>query len=193
MSEGIIHGESPQEVIFRFIIIILLLTFCYRNLQKKEKKARYEMEKAYMESIRGMGNVVGDYVGDGQGDSEHATQAIVSADLNSVDADGGVVEDQSLDDEEDISNNAEPLLFVYDCETTGLSVYDDHITDIAAMVIASIATKCHECSVAATQFCPINLPLTEVPLFYCCHGITGVLIRWAWRSLDSSITYSTEV
>ena len=90
-----------------------------------------------MESIRGMGNVVGDYVGDGQGDSEHATQAIVSADLNSVDADGGVVEDQSLDDEEDISNNAEPLLFVYDCETTGLSVYDDHITDIAAMVVAS--------------------------------------------------------
>ena len=74
------------------------------------------------------------YVGDGQGDSEHDTQAIVSADLNSVDADGGVVEDQSLDDEEDIT---EPLLFVYDCETTGLSVYDDHITDIAAMVVAS--------------------------------------------------------
>ena len=63
-----------------------------------------------MESIRGMGNVVGDYVGDGQGDSEHATQAIVSADLNSVDAD--VVGDQSLDDEEDICNNAEPLLFI---------------------------------------------------------------------------------
>ena len=90
-----------------------------------------------MESIHVMGNVVGDYVGDGQGDSEHATQAFVSADLNSVDADGGVVEDQSLDDEEDISNNAEPLLFVYDCETTRLSIYDDHITDIAAMVVAS--------------------------------------------------------
>ena len=86
-------------VIFRFDHNIDILV--YRNLQKKEKKARYEMEKAYMESIRGMGNVVGDYVGDGQGDSEHATQAIVSADLNSVDADVGVVEDQSLDNEED--------------------------------------------------------------------------------------------
>ena len=60
------------------------------------------MEKAYMESIRGMGNVVGDYVGDGQGDS---TQAIVSADLNSVDADGGVVEDRSLDDEAIMQNH----------------------------------------------------------------------------------------
>ena len=38
-----------------------------------------------------------------------------------------------------------------------------------------IATKCHECSVAATQFCPINMPLTEVPLFYCYHGITESL------------------
>ena len=36
-----------------------------------------------------------------------------------------------------ISNNAEQLLFVYDCETTGLNVYDDHITDVAAMVVAS--------------------------------------------------------
>ena len=90
-----------------------------------------------MEFIRRIGNLVGDYVGDGQGDSEHATQAIVSTELNSVDADVGVVKGQSLDDEDDISNNAEPLPFVYDCETTGLSVYDDHITDIAAMVVAS--------------------------------------------------------
>ncbi len=37
-----------------------------RNLQKKAKKASYEREKAYMDSIRGLGNVTGDYVGDGQ-------------------------------------------------------------------------------------------------------------------------------
>ena len=29
-----------------------------------------------------------------------------------------------------------PLLFLYDCETTGLSIYNDHITDIASKVIA---------------------------------------------------------
>ncbi len=37
----------------------------------------------------------------------------------------------------EVSSDAEPLLFLYDCETTGLSDYNDHITDIAAKVIAS--------------------------------------------------------
>ena len=30
-----------------------------------------------------------------------------------------------------------PLLIFYDCETTGLSIYNEHLTDIAAKVIAS--------------------------------------------------------
>ncbi len=46
-----------------------------RNLQKKAKKARYEREKAYMDSIRGLGIVTGDYVGDGQGDSVSTSYA----------------------------------------------------------------------------------------------------------------------
>ena len=33
---------------------------------------------------------------------------------------------------EDSSGDAYPLLFFYDCETTGFSVYDKHITEIAA-------------------------------------------------------------
>ena len=39
----------------------------YRNLQKKAKKTCYEQEKAFMETIRGVGCTVGEYVGDGQG------------------------------------------------------------------------------------------------------------------------------
>lgn len=35
------------------------------------------------------------------------------------------------------SDNAHPLLIFYDCETTGLSIYDDHLTDIAAKVVKS--------------------------------------------------------
>lgn len=89
-----------------------------------------------MESIRGMGNVVGQYAGDGQGDAEHTTQASVSVDMDIMDTDAGVFDDQPLDIEEDTSTSAEPLLFLYDCETTGLSIYNDHITDIAAKVVA---------------------------------------------------------
>jgi len=85
-----------------------------------------------MESLRGLGNVVGDYAGDGQGDVEATT----SVNVDSVDADAAVVNEQPVDLEDDVSIDAEPLLFLYDCETTGLSIYNDHITDIASKVIA---------------------------------------------------------
>ncbi len=109
-----------------------------RNLQKKAKKARYEREKAYMDSIRGLGNVTGDYVGDGQGDS-------VSTEPDGAIEPGGaateilspVSEDVENSECNEVSSDAEPLLFLYDCETIGLSIYNDHITDIAAKVIAS--------------------------------------------------------
>ena len=85
-----------------------------------------------MESLRDVGNVMGDYAGDGQGD----VQATVSVGMESGDADAGVVYEQPVDLEEEVSTDAEPLLFLYDCETTGLSIYNDHITDIASKVIA---------------------------------------------------------
>ena len=44
--------------------------------------------------------------------------------------------EKPVDLEEEVSTDAEPLLFLYDCETTGLSIYNDHITDIASKVIA---------------------------------------------------------
>ena len=91
-----------------------------------------------METMRGMGCAVGEYVGDGQGESDSVTQPTTSADLDSVDADPGV-DDQSQDEDQDSSDDAHPLLILYDCETTGFSIYDDHITDIAAEVIASPA------------------------------------------------------
>ena len=34
------------------------------------------------------------------------------------------------------------LLFLYDCETTGLSVYSDHIIEIAAELINSPVASC---------------------------------------------------
>lgn len=53
-----------------------------------------------------------------------------------VDAELGV-EDQVVEFEEvDSSDDAYPLLIFYDCETTGLGIYNDHITDIAAKVVA---------------------------------------------------------
>lgn len=85
--------------------------------------------------MRNAGCVVGEYVGGGQGELENVDPNVpTSSDV--VNADEPVVDDETLA-EVDGSNDGQPLLFFYDCETTGLSIYNDHITDIAAKVIAS--------------------------------------------------------
>ena len=51
------------------------------------------------------------------------------------------------EDEEDIKDgeadredteNAHPLLFFFDTETTGLSIYDDHTVEIGAKVVGGV-------------------------------------------------------
>lgn len=123
------------------------MRYSIRNLQKKAKKTRHEQEKDFMETLRGLGSAVGDYVGNGQGESETVTQASTAAE---VDLDADVGPSIELDDDDDAaletSDDAHPLLFFYDCETTGFSMYNDNITDIAAKVVA----------------CPVSL---QTPIF----------------------------
>ena len=83
-----------------------------------------------MEALQGVGNIVGEYVGDGQGEVESESMKEVVVDIST---DSGV--DLSMELTEDSSDNAKPLLFFYDCETTGLSIYNDHIIEIAAQLV----------------------------------------------------------
>ena len=97
-----------------------------------------------MERLRGAGGTVGEYAGDGQGEAESAI-VIPEAVGDPVDADPGFDCEQSEEDEdgngdESGSDDSHPLLILFDCETTGLSAYSDHITDIGAKVIASPVT-----------------------------------------------------
>ena len=43
-----------------------------RKLQKKAKNARYEREKSFMDTLRQVGCPVGEYIGDGLGETESA-------------------------------------------------------------------------------------------------------------------------
>ncbi|XP_064397556.1 uncharacterized protein LOC135344319 [Halichondria panicea] len=70
-----------------------------RNLQKKARKTHHEQEKSYMETLRGLGSAVGEYIGDGQGESSTVEPPLTSADIDIVDAESGV-DDQSQNDEE---------------------------------------------------------------------------------------------
>ena len=88
-----------------------------------------------MVNMRGAGCAVGEYVGGGQGDCEQEQEELTPFSLDVVDAELGV-DDQAVEFGEGSSDDAHPLLIFYDCETTGLSIYNDHITDIAAKVVA---------------------------------------------------------
>ena len=55
-----------------------------------------------------------------------------------MDADHGEEYQYSEEDEEEYcskcdTDDSRPLLILFDCKTTGLSIYADHITDIGAM------------------------------------------------------------
>ena len=92
-----------------------------------------------MATLCGLGSAVGEYAGDGQGETESDAQAAMSVDQDEINAEPGL-DDQAVEDEEEEeedSDDSHPLLFFYDCETTGFSIYNDHITDIAAKVVAS--------------------------------------------------------
>ena len=62
----------------------------------------------------------------GQGDCEQELE-LTPFSLDVVDAELGD-DDQAVEIGEGSSDDAHPLLIFYDCETTGLSIYNDHIT-----------------------------------------------------------------
>ena len=115
------------------MVTILDATFT-RSLQKKKKKARHEEEKQLMESMRAAGCEVGVYVGNGQGETDTHMEELTSVHL---DGDNPSPSDDELPGEVDdgCGDDCVPLFILYDCESTGFSIYSDHITDIAAMVL----------------------------------------------------------
>ncbi len=110
-----------------------------RNLQKKAKKKRYEEEKAFMERLRTAGCSAGEYAGDGLGES--TSTELQCTEEGPVEASPETEHLELEEDDDDVRidsgcDDHHPLLIFYDCEATGLSIYSDHITDLAAKVVA---------------------------------------------------------
>lgn len=83
-----------------------------------------------MGNLKDVRCAVGEYVGDGKG--ETSTGDSLEDDTTAVDIPDPV--DSTDDREHSNENGGLPLLVLYDCEATGLSTYNDHLTDIAAKV-----------------------------------------------------------
>ena len=108
------------------------------NLQKKLKKARYEQEKVVMERLHSVGSCVGQYMGDGQGEEESQSVNSALAEIGPVDAAPGVDHQEDIEDDDNLEGeDSHPLFVLFDCETTGFSIYSDHITDIGAIILTS--------------------------------------------------------
>lgn len=65
-------------------------------------------------------------------------------------------EDFGLDPSLDDIDNAQPLLVLYDCETTGLNIYTDHIIEIAAEVINSPVPSLFSSLVKTSRRIPLS-------------------------------------
>ena len=110
-----------------------------------------------IERLQGAGCTVGEYVGDGQGES-----ASVGSEGSTLDA-GPEVECRELeedvedDDENETGSEHHPLMILYDCEATGFSVYSDLITDINAKVIATPTPLLH-CTFSSLVRTPRTIP-----------------------------------
>ena len=115
-----------------------------------------------MEQLRGLGVSVGEYMGQGMGDTETDREADQQPNEQG-DADGEADQqfntqaDQETDrteetmqvdknktdgnqGEKNLVASNKPLLFFYDCEATGLSIYSDNITEVAAKVITTTSS-----------------------------------------------------
>ena len=103
-----------------------------RNLQKRAKKAKHEQEKEFMETRRGRSCTTGEYAGNGNGedfpDPSASTDQPVELDPDVEHHKSEVNEDG---DSGWVVDNFRVLLVWFDCKTTGLSIYLDHITDLA--------------------------------------------------------------
>ncbi len=84
-----------------------------------------------MDRLAGAGCTVGEYVGDGQGETE---SVVAQSHAEKLDEVGDSANEQSTADD---TEDQQPLLILFHCETTGFSIYTDHIIDIAAKVIGS--------------------------------------------------------
>ena len=88
-----------------------------------------------MVTLKDVGGVVGEYAGDGNGEansSEYFEEVGNCSEADPPQSQPDHIEEQESTSE--CSTDHLPLLVLYDCEATGLSIYKDHLTDIAAKV-----------------------------------------------------------
>ena len=110
-------------------------------------------EKAFMGQLRGAGHSVGEYVG-GANMEDVAECTFEECDTDYDDVDGEQIENG----DNVVKENAHPLFFFFDIETTGLSIYEDHIIEIASKIVGIPCSTITCPPFASLVHTPKNIP-----------------------------------
>ena len=116
-----------------------------------------------MNSLAGLGEAVGEYSGHGQGEQEDPTQ---------LDQDGASDDEDSMEtcDTNSETIDTKPVHIFFDIETTGLSIYNDHITEIGAKVVGEHSSQLSSPSFASLVHTPRNI--SSAGTYICLERIT---------------------
>ena len=114
----------------------------YRSLHKQKTNKRHAAEKEHMITLRAVGCTTAEYVGS-SGTAEATSSTAIEERDEVVDEEDQPFGDENTDEHEEVSADVDgpssdelPLLFFFDCESTGGSMYSDHIIEVGAKVVA---------------------------------------------------------
>lgn len=112
----------------------------YRSLHKQKVNKRHAAEKEHMITLRAVGCTTAEYVG--SSGTANATSSTAIEERDEVD-DEEDQDENNADELEEVSPSVDgpssdelPLLFFFDCESTGGSIYNDHMIEVGAKVVA---------------------------------------------------------
>ena len=113
-----------------------------RNLLKLRANKRHAAEKDHMVTLCAEGCTTAEYVGssgtadtlDSEMDCDKPDDEPAEADTDAV---GGDCDASTDGNDSESHSNMLPLLFFYDCESTGGSTHDDHIIEVGAKEVAA--------------------------------------------------------
>ena len=155
-----------------------------------------------MERLRCVGHAVGEYVGGGKGDMEQEEIEVAGEEgetenedrddvLLTLEDDELVLDGEEEQEEEDSIENAHPLLFFFDLETTGLNIYEDHIVEIAANVVGAPLSSVTQPSFSSLVHTPRNIPskgMLYTSLSFSTTGLYGQLAYTVTQKTGISAT-----
>ena len=103
----------------------------FKSHLKEEASKCHEEEKNYMATLQAVGVSISHYTGQSICDDDDSAPDEQTIDMENMHTPGLLLDDTS----DAIPDEGELLLFLYDCETTGGSFHNDHIMELASVVI----------------------------------------------------------